>query len=186
MSASFPNAVKTFAVRSGGQTIAAAHVNDLQDEVNAIEAALITGPTPPAMSALIGTALATFGTYTPTWTATGSNPAIVNGNIRGRYTQFGKLVFYQLSIGMGSSTTYGTGLYRFSVPVTAAASADMAGGGRLFDAGTGNRLVVARLVSTTTLALYYDEINLNGVGPTDPFTFASGDAIEVSGWYEAA
>lgn len=36
--ASFPTSVKTFATRTSGQTIDPAHVNDLQDEVNAIEA----------------------------------------------------------------------------------------------------------------------------------------------------
>ena len=44
--ASFPGAVKTFASRSSGQTIAAAHVNDLQDEVNAIEDGLLNGTAP--------------------------------------------------------------------------------------------------------------------------------------------
>ena len=35
--ASFPTSVKSFASRSNGQSIDAAHVNDLQDEVNALE-----------------------------------------------------------------------------------------------------------------------------------------------------
>jgi hypothetical protein len=42
MAASYPTAVKTFATRSSGQTIGSAHVNDLQDEVNAMQAALLT------------------------------------------------------------------------------------------------------------------------------------------------
>jgi hypothetical protein len=41
--ASFPVSVKTFATRSAGQTIGSAHVNDLQDEVNAIEDNLVNG-----------------------------------------------------------------------------------------------------------------------------------------------
>jgi hypothetical protein len=43
MSASYPTSVKTFAVRSDGQTIAAAHVGDLQDEVHAVEDGLKNG-----------------------------------------------------------------------------------------------------------------------------------------------
>jgi hypothetical protein len=35
--ASFPGAVKTFTTRNAGDTIQPSHVNDLQDEVNAIE-----------------------------------------------------------------------------------------------------------------------------------------------------
>lgn len=44
MSASYPASVKSFATRSPGQVIGSAHVNDLQDEVAAIESALVTGP----------------------------------------------------------------------------------------------------------------------------------------------
>lgn len=46
MPASFPNAVKTFTSRSAGQTIAASHINDLQDEVNAIESGYLNGTAP--------------------------------------------------------------------------------------------------------------------------------------------
>lgn len=43
MSASYPGAVKTFATKNNGDTLQAAHINDLQDEVNAIESGLLTG-----------------------------------------------------------------------------------------------------------------------------------------------
>lgn len=41
--ASFPTSAKSFAARSNGQTIDAAHVGDLQDEVNAIEDGYLNG-----------------------------------------------------------------------------------------------------------------------------------------------
>src|SRR5690554_4313643 len=41
MPASFPTSVKTFATRNPGNTSASAHINDLQDEVAAIETHLI-------------------------------------------------------------------------------------------------------------------------------------------------
>lgn len=46
MAASYPTAVKSFTSRSAGQTISASHVNDVQDEVNAIEAGLLNGTAP--------------------------------------------------------------------------------------------------------------------------------------------
>lgn len=46
MAASYPGSVKTFASRSAGQTIDASHVQDLQDEVNAIEGGLLNGTAP--------------------------------------------------------------------------------------------------------------------------------------------
>ena len=42
--ASFPNAIKAFTTKSAGQTIQSATTNDIQDEITAIETALLTGP----------------------------------------------------------------------------------------------------------------------------------------------
>jgi len=42
--ASYPTSIKSFVTRSAGDIIQPAHVNDLQDEVNAIEVGLLTGP----------------------------------------------------------------------------------------------------------------------------------------------
>lgn len=44
--ASFPGSVKSFTSKNSGDVIQAAHVNDLQDEVNAIEAGYINGTAP--------------------------------------------------------------------------------------------------------------------------------------------
>lgn len=46
MSASYPSAVKTFTTKNTNDVIQAAHINDLQDEVNAIEAGLLQGTAP--------------------------------------------------------------------------------------------------------------------------------------------
>jgi hypothetical protein len=40
--ASYPTSAKSFTSRSAGQTIGAAHMNDVQDEINAIETALVS------------------------------------------------------------------------------------------------------------------------------------------------
>jgi len=44
--AQYPGAVKTFTTRNAGDVIQPSHVNDLQDEVNAIEAGLLQGTAP--------------------------------------------------------------------------------------------------------------------------------------------
>src|SRR3990167_2607956 len=46
MAASYPGSVKTFTTRNAGDVIQPAHVNDLQDEVNAIESGLLNGTAP--------------------------------------------------------------------------------------------------------------------------------------------
>lgn len=127
----------------------------------------------------------TWSSYTPSWTASSVNPTLGNGSIQGRYLQIGKLVHFQLSISMGSTTTFGTGTYAFSLPTSAASGVTMIGDGRLFDSGTNSRLVLARKETSTTFALYQDQNTGNGIGPTVPFTFAANDLIEVQGSYEA-
>ena len=57
-----------------------------------------------------------FGSYTPTWYGSVSNPAIGNGTIVGRYHRRGRLVTLWLRVLMGSTTTYGSGLWSFSLP----------------------------------------------------------------------
>lgn len=46
MAASYPTAVKSFTVKNAGDTIQPAHLNDLQDEVAAIEGGLLNGTAP--------------------------------------------------------------------------------------------------------------------------------------------
>lgn len=43
MAASYPNSAKSFTTKTNGQTIDPAHINDLQDEVTAVEQDLIAG-----------------------------------------------------------------------------------------------------------------------------------------------
>lgn len=46
MAASYPTAVKSFTTKNAGDTIQPAHINDLQDEVVALESGLINGDAP--------------------------------------------------------------------------------------------------------------------------------------------
>ncbi len=64
MSASYPSAVKAFATRAAGQTIDPSHVNELQDEVTAIEAGITQGTAPVTSSRITATALNITGSST--------------------------------------------------------------------------------------------------------------------------
>jgi hypothetical protein len=50
MAASYPSSVKSFTTKATGDKIQAAHINDLQDEVHAIETDLLTGGITPTIS----------------------------------------------------------------------------------------------------------------------------------------
>ena len=57
-----------------------------------------------------------FGSYTPIWYGSVSNPDIGDGSILGRYHRRGRLVTLWLRVLMGGTTTYGSGLWSFSLP----------------------------------------------------------------------
>lgn len=76
--------------------------------------------------------LDTWTSYTPTWTAATTNPSLGNGTIVGRYIKIGRTCTAVIKLTMGSTTTYGSGLYRFGIPFTSAsASIDYLGTARL-------------------------------------------------------
>lgn len=77
--ASYPTSVKTFASRNAGDTIQPSHVNDLQDEVNALEAGLLNG----------------------TANLNSSNTTVTNLNVTGKSTFVGQVTF-------GSTFTFST------------------------------------------------------------------------------
>jgi hypothetical protein len=130
--------------------------------------------------------VATIGTpqsYSPAWTGSGGNPAIGNGTLTGSYIQIGKLVFFTVLLTMGSTTTFGSGTYSFTLPGTSAASNGVVGTGKLANVGTNSRIAQAFLQTATTFGLQVDQDTGVGITPTSPFTFANGDFIYVEGTY---
>src|SRR5688500_12750202 len=67
-------------------------------------------------------AYGTWATYTPTWASSGTQPAIGNGTLAGRYASVGKIVYVKLRLVAGSTTTFGTGDWTFSLPVAPSAT----------------------------------------------------------------
>ncbi len=166
MSASYPTTVKSFNTKTDNVTTnSAAHINDLQDEVVALETDLLQGWT----------------TYTPTWTAS-VNPAIGNGTLSGQYRQIGKIVLYNITMTAGSGTTFGTGEWHFALPVTASGGA--AGSAVLADASTAYYSATT-LIQAGTLVIVTNAV-LSFVSPTVPFTWASLDGLQLTGFYVAA
>jgi hypothetical protein len=114
--------------------------------------------------------------YTPTWTSTGTQPVLGNGAITGSYDRNGKDIhaFGQLII--GSTTTFGTSVYRFSLPFINVGGLRM-GVTLIFDSGTGYYTGV----SLTDTGQDYVELTTNLAGSQVqqgvPITFAAGDVI---------
>jgi hypothetical protein len=117
-------------------------------------------------------------TYTPAWTSTGTAPAIGNGTLEGRYLHAGKLMCVTGRIVMGSTTTFGTGLYSMSMPsgLPADSSVLYSGSGLVLDssAPTANGPCAVRFDGGSAVRFYAAG---GQVGATVPFTWANGDQL---------
>lgn len=125
--------------------------------------------------------------YTPVWSSTGTAVALVNGTVVGWFKQVGFTVDFSIQLTMGSSTTYGTGTYSLTLPSPQQSSRTQVCQALAFDTSTGNyyRGLVG-LFSGGNVRLHFVDgaTSTNGWTPTVPFTWASGDAVMVSGRYE--
>jgi hypothetical protein len=109
-----------------------------------------------------------------------------DGTIDGRYKQVGKTVHFYINILMGSTTTFGAGNWRVSLPVTAQNAFNVIANamyldnttqwyeGSAFNSFTG---------STTTLTMYYTNTTVSNISP---FTWVAGDYLIITGTYEAS
>jgi len=130
-------------------------------------------------------------TYVPAWTAS-VNPAIGNGTLTGRYKQFGKIVVVDVGMLAGTTTTFGTSQWFFSLPVTA-----LQPGHPLNDPymghwhGWDNSLTQHRmgpviLTGTTTMSFHTHADPAAGVTSAAPMTWATSDRLTARGLYHAA
>lgn len=113
-------------------------------------------------------------TYSPTWASSGTQPSIGNGTISGLFKLVGKEVTLYDSIIMGTTTTFGTGTYTLTVPITVQQQLVDASIG--LDSSTGTYYSGSAFWngSTTTFVV----ISSAGIwGATVPVTWASSDYI---------
>ena len=142
-----------------------------------------------ALSKLAGA----YTSYTPTWTSTATAPAIGNATVSAWYIQIGKLVHAYGKIVFGSSSTFGTGDYRFALPVTAAGRATFirVGTSSSYDnSANAEHDGSIWLVTTTTMGITYPATwpsgTQTGIGSVSPWTWAQDDQILWTITYEAA
>lgn len=130
-------------------------------------------------------------TFTPTWGSSGTAPAIGNGSLTGKYRRSANadIVHFWIRLLIGSTTTFGTGVYRFGIGAAPALSASAklwaAPTGWVRDASTtANYGIVARWDSATNTFIPSEQGSL--MTPTTPVTLANTDEMALQGWYEPA
>lgn len=129
--------------------------------------------------------------YTPAWTGSVSNPAIVNGTIVGGYTRAGKLGMLKFTIVMGAGTTFGSGVYGFGLPsgwVSASTIAQQTncGSALIRDNSGATHFAGSVLIPAGSSSMEIRVHGSNQIGPTSPMTFAVSDFIEALAIVELA
>lgn len=129
-----------------------------------------------------------WSTFTPTWTATTTNPGIGNGTLVGRYRQTGKTVDFYIGLLMGSTTTYGSGAWLFALPSAPLSALRWPAQVVAFDASAGQQFAgpAAWVSSLSRLAPNTGVSPTASVLSTSPFTWATSDTLVITGTYEAA
>jgi len=122
--------------------------------------------------------------YVPQWVGSVTNPSIGNGSITGTYNMRGNVVEVQIFISMGSTTTYGSGSYTFSLPFQISAGRRL-GQVRVFNQGVNGAEWGMCIENTRGLPSRIEVAAANGVSfsPTVPHTFKANDTIEINYTY---
>lgn len=119
------------------------------------------------------------------WTSTGVAPAFGNAVRSSIYRETTGNVDFDFSVIHGTTSSYGTGIWIYSLPITAhSGEVDRAvGSAWVLDAGTIRRCATVQLASTTTVRLVSDA---GDVGASVPFAWGNTDALAAGIRYRPA
>jgi hypothetical protein len=134
--ASFPGSVKSFTTRNAGDVIQPAHINDLQDEVNAVQATLLTNggfvakangvSFPAAQSASVdANTLDDYeeGSWTPVIGGSGGESGQTYASQIGRYIKIGRQVTVWCDVTLSTKGTITGNVQVSGLPFAADAAA---------------------------------------------------------------
>jgi hypothetical protein len=137
---------------------------------------------------------AAWTSFTPVWTSTGTQPAIGNGSLTGKFCRINKLVIGNIALISGGTTNFGTGSYLFNFPITAAspifAYGTILSEGVYYDSNVGGGYKLTASFNAGSTANFRIQVYTNAsqtyqlLGATSPVTFVSPDEILITFCYE--
>lgn len=133
--------------------------------------------------------LGAWSTYTVTWTGSTTNPVLGNGTLIGRYLQVGRRYDVHIDLTAGSSTTYGSGGWAFSLPATAASVGSRVGHAHALQSASqryGGQCIIGLAATNTSPFCPTGTTPLAQVAAGVPFTWASGNQLRLTFTYESA
>ena len=143
---------------------------------------------PPSQAPPLSAFFSPWQAYDAEWRATGSNPAIGDGSIVGRFRRLGTRVEVNVTVTCGSTTTFGSGSYVVTMPPNCA--------GRNVTNGTQNGHLtmfvgassypgnVQLLPGGTDMHLIHASSPQANASPTVPGTWANGDRFVITAEFE--
>lgn len=144
-----------------------------------------------ALSAVDGT-LGNAGTvFVPIWTAVTTPPALGTGVLTGRFHRFGKWGWYTINLTPDGTTTFGTGAWRFTLPVgwQMLSLSTLAGPAWAFDTSlstTAVGVMVPVVLGPPTTVEFRGHASTTAGSVTVPFTWATTDRLLITGVVELA
>ena len=121
--------------------------------------------------------------YSPTWTSSGVAPSIGNGSLTGRFKVINRRLFADISFTPGSTTTFGTGTYIFSVPFPSSAIANAVGyigSAYALESGVAFKIGASFLAAASSSLQLVTDNGGNVWSATIPFTWKNGDFARIS------
>lgn len=125
-------------------------------------------------------------TYTPGWYSSGTQPTLGNGSLTGKFRQVGKAIEVHLALITGSTTTYGSGQYYFSVPwgTIGAAHSSIALSGEAWGINQGNYYMVGMPNTQGNMLSIFFPVSTASTamgqwGATGPWTFKNTDQVSL-------
>lgn len=112
--------------------------------------------------------------YVPAWTAASVNPTQGNGTLIGSWLLLGTLVFFRLTLEIGSTTLQGTGAWSFGLPLAAPSDGTVQTLALSFNSSPGVAVINSQ-VSTTTIA----------TSLTSASGLTTGSIVSITGVYES-
>lgn len=119
--------------------------------------------------------------YTPTWISTGTQPALGNGTLLGEFVEIGQWLVVAVRLLIGSTTTFGTGTYKFGVPRAVVNELpNWYGSATFYDSSVPvfNLGVPFMVIGEQDKVSFAVHGAAAGVTPTVPFTWAVNDILQ--------
>lgn len=124
--------------------------------------------------------------YAATWTGSTTNPVIGNGGFQARHKRTGDRITVVIDMTMGTTTTYGSGSWAFSLPKLDDAAIIGVNGGGFAQVGAGNAYqFTTRTIGTQKAELFFVEAGVLKNIRHDTRAWAAGDTLRFSFEYQS-